>query len=185
MPSQIKKPLFSLYIVCMEFFIYIFYNPLYIYLVYWHDTPLMTPHAFYNAPSFFRSILWMHITSPTMQFLNCISLWFAASYNEKMILWFTSQAWPPRMSLLAGCAPLPVPLRLLVSTLPARFRQPNAPQRFLSTMTSSLCMVSSWVYPHGNLCTWLLTGLPSWFVSTVYLSMRSYGFYLCVLRSFS
>ena len=61
------------------FFIYIFYTPLYIYLVYWHDTPLMTPHAFYNVPCFFWCILWMHITSPKKQLLNHISLWFVAS----------------------------------------------------------------------------------------------------------
>ena len=83
---NLKKPLFSLYIVCIHFFIYIFYTPLYIYLVYWDDTPLMTPHAFYNAPCFFRCILWMHITSPTMQLLNHISLWFAAS-NGIMKKW--------------------------------------------------------------------------------------------------
>ena len=32
---NLKKPLFSLYIACIHFYIYIFYTPLYFYLVYW------------------------------------------------------------------------------------------------------------------------------------------------------
>ena len=61
-------------------FFHLYFLYPFIYLpVYWHDTPLMTPHAFYNAPYFYRCILWMHITSPTMQILNHISLWFVAS----------------------------------------------------------------------------------------------------------
>ena len=87
MPSQIKNPLFSVYIVCIHFFIFILYTPLYIYLVYLHDTPLMTPHAFYNAPCFFWCILWMHITSPTMQLINHVSLWFGTS-NGIMKRWY-------------------------------------------------------------------------------------------------
>ena len=44
----LKKPLFSLYIACIHFFIYIIYTPLYFYLVYWHDTP----HAFYKEVNY-------------------------------------------------------------------------------------------------------------------------------------
>ena len=42
--ANFKKPLFSLYIACINFFVYIFYTPLDFYLVYWHDTR----HSFFS-----------------------------------------------------------------------------------------------------------------------------------------
>ena len=81
-PNLIKKPIFTTYFIHV-FFHLNFYTPLNIYLVYWHGTHLMPPHAFYNAPCLFWCILWMHITSAIMQLISHISLLFAA-YNGIM-----------------------------------------------------------------------------------------------------
>ena len=47
------------------------------------------PTCILQCTCFFQCILWMHITSPTMQLLNHISLWFVAS-NGIMKRWYIS-----------------------------------------------------------------------------------------------